>query len=120
MGLAKTLAICVLVTAAAEAFAEQAHARLEQDVDPRANVNWRTPRVYGSALNADELNNVQIGGVDCSCAPPGAMVAFRFRAKTNSGVKGIRIYTLQTAPGYGRGNYGSLRISLYADDGTLH
>ena len=120
MGLAKTLAMWVLVVAAAEAVGQQAHTRRKQDVDPHVNVNWRTPGLYGTALNADELNNVQIGGVDCGCAPPGTKVAFRFRAKTNSGVKGIRIYTLQTAPGYGRGNYGSLRISLYADDGTLH
>ena len=119
MGLAKTIAMWVLVTAAAEAVGQQANARREQDAVAHIHVNG-TARVYGTALNADELNNVQIGGVDCGCARPGAKVAFRFRAKTNSGVKGIRIYTLQTAPGYGRGNYGSLRISLYADDGTLH
>jgi len=76
------------------------------------------PAFYGSAIGADDLNNVQIGGANCQCVAPGARVSFRFRAAASSSLSAIRIYTLQTATGYGGGTYGSLRITLQEDDGT--
>ncbi|HWC18492.1 MAG TPA: hypothetical protein VG498_15830, partial [Terriglobales bacterium] len=75
---------------------------------------------YGPGINGDQLWNIQVGGSDCSCAAPGVVASFRFRATSNSSLQAFRIYTLQRSSGYGSGNYGTLKVDLQTDDGSAN
>jgi hypothetical protein len=66
---------------------------------------------YGSAINADDLNNSVVGG------PDGRKVSYRFRATESSGLQSIRVY-LVTGSGYSGGTNGSLVITVQTDDGS--
>lgn len=74
-----------------------------------------TTGLYGSGINADNLNNSQIGG------PQNQQAAYRFRAKESSGLSSIRIYVIDAShPGYGGGTGGTMRITVQTDDGTVN
>ena len=66
---------------------------------------------YGSAINADDLNNSVVGG------PDRRMVSYRFRATTTAGLSSIRVY-LVTGSGYSGGTHGVLEITVQTDDGS--
>jgi hypothetical protein len=72
-----------------------------------------TTGLYGPGINADNLNNSQIGG------PQNQQTAYRFRATETSALQSIRIYVIDsTHPGYGGGTGGTMRITVETDDGT--
>jgi hypothetical protein len=72
-----------------------------------------TTGIYGPAINADSLNNSQIGG------PQNQQTAYRFRASQSSALKSIGVYIIGPAhPGYGAGTGGTMRITVQTDDGT--
>ena len=79
----------------------------------RAGVSATPPPTppYGSAINADDLNNSVVGG------PDGRMVSYRFRATESSGLQAIRVY-LAAGSGYSGGTNGSLNITVQTDDGS--
>ena len=66
---------------------------------------------YGSAINADDLNNSVVGG------PDGRKVSYRFRATTTAGLSSIRVY-LVTGSGYSGGTNGVIEVSVQTDDGS--
>jgi hypothetical protein len=69
--------------------------------------------LYGPGINADNLNNSQIGG------PQNQETAYRFRATQSSGLKSIRVYVIGPAKaGYGAGTGGTIRATVETDDGT--
>ncbi len=69
------------------------------------------PSLYGSAINADDLNNSVVGG------PEGRAVSYRFEATTTADLNAIRIY-LVTGSGYSGGTNGTMEITVQTDDGT--
>jgi hypothetical protein len=72
-----------------------------------------TSDVYGPAVAADDLNNSQVGG------SANQQVAYRFRAAQSSALKSINVYIIGAAhAGYGAGTGGTLRVGVFADDGT--
>lgn len=72
---------------------------------------------YGHGLNADSLNNTQVGGVNGSAQ---RQVDMRFKAKFTASTTRFRTYVMYTATnsGYSAGTGGTLEYSLQADDGT--
>jgi len=69
--------------------------------------------VYGPGINADTLNNSQVGG------RYNEQVAYRFRATETSALTSIRIYIIANGDtGYSNGTGGTIRADVYADDGT--
>jgi hypothetical protein len=69
--------------------------------------------VYGSAINADSLNNSVVGG------PGNREVSYRFRATTSSQLASVRVYIIGPAhSGYGAGTGGTWRVTVETDDGT--
>ncbi|GEM_PF-1356154 len=84
-----------------------------QDV-PVVPVMPLTPFYYGSGFSADSLANTVVGG------PSGNVVSYRFQAKYTTPLEGFRIFFIwsTTKPGYNAGLGGTVRVDLFADDGT--
>lgn len=69
------------------------------------------PDVYGPALNADGLANLEVGKW-------GEKVGYRFRAEKSGPLQSILVFVKANAAGYFGGNGGQLFVELQADDGT--
>ena len=76
--------------------------------------------VYGSAVQAYDLNNIipSTGSVSTSMF---GKVAFRFKAQHTGSLSGIRVYIMGTGyTGYGAGNGGTWRVTLRHDSTANH
>jgi len=68
---------------------------------------------YGSGIGADALNNTIIGGTSATQS------SYRFRAMHSSALASIRVYVIANGnTGYSNGTGGTIRVGLYADDGS--
>lgn len=68
---------------------------------------------YGPAIYGDTLFNEYIGG------PQSNQLSYRVRLQRSGTLSSIRVYTIvYNAGGYSAGTGGSVRVRVYADDGT--
>lgn len=67
---------------------------------------------YGEAIQADGLNNAQIG-------PSSRQLAYAFRAKRSDNLVSVSVFIkIDDAGGYSGGTHGTLRLRIETDDGT--
>lgn len=71
--------------------------------------------VYGSAKNADALNNVRLG-------PYGLQADYRFLANHSGTISKVHFYLISSSSksGYSAGNGGKVYVRLETDDGTTY
>jgi hypothetical protein len=77
------------------------------------------PLVYGSSVNAYDLNNMipSTGTASTSMFPK---IAYRFKAEHTGSLTGIRVYVMSADVGYGAGNYGTWFVTLRNDSTASH